>query len=104
MMNLKMLYLLLILLIAGTSAAQEQSSDVPAGKIVFASFDADGRRDLYMMNADGSNLTQLTEGTEDHYVPMISPDGTQIVYATGLANGRGNQMDLYLMNIDGSNP
>ncbi len=55
--------------------------------------------DLYEMNTDGTNPTQLTNTTQDDKNPEFSPDGSKIVFvrATG-----SNQ--IWLMNADGSNP
>ncbi len=49
-------------------------------RIVFASFTPDGAATVYLMNADGSNLRSLTNGTE----PVWSPEGKTIAL---LANG-----------------
>ncbi len=57
--------------------------------------------DIYLMDIDGGNITQLTD-TENVYemVPSWSPDGTKIVFdrTTDAALG-----DIYVMNADGSN-
>ncbi|MEX2157598.1 MAG: hypothetical protein WD773_12265 [Gemmatimonadales bacterium] len=37
-------------------------------------------RDLYVMNADGSGVTQLTSGGDDHADPAWSPDGQWIAF------------------------
>lgn len=51
--------------------------------------------DIYLINADGSNLRLLTQGGID---PALSPDGTQVAFTRwGLSEG------VYLMNVDGSN-
>jgi uncharacterized protein (TIGR03437 family) len=71
-------------------------------KIVFHS-----RRDLqdeeiYVMNADGSGQTQLTDNGVMDISPVWSPDGTKILF-TSLRDGPMNAA-LYIMNADGSNP
>ena len=67
-------------------------------KIVFAE-----RFDIFVVNADGTNLVNLTgqhkPGGRDLY-PAWSPDGTKIVFQT---NRVGNE-EVYIMNADGSNP
>ena len=66
-----------------------------------------GDRELYLMNADGSDETQLTDTdarTSDQQ-PAISPDGTQVAFASDRANsGSDDLFDIYTMGIDGSNP
>lgn len=55
--------------------------------------------DIYVMNSDGSGITQLTSGTENDISPAWSPDRSRIVFARGV-NGVYN---IYVMNADGSN-
>jgi Tol biopolymer transport system component len=45
--------------------------------------------DIYVMNADGTNLRQITSGTEIDWNPAWSPDGTRIAFAR-LVNGHAN--------------
>jgi TolB protein len=51
------------------------------------------------MNADGSDVTRLTDGGHD-YNPGWSPDGTMIAFTR---QGVGAQSDIYVMDADGSN-
>jgi Tol biopolymer transport system component len=63
-------------------------------KIVFAS-DRDGTYHIYVMDADGGNLTQLTSEPVGDLSPRWSPDGELISFSrTG---------DIYIMRSDGSN-
>jgi Tol biopolymer transport system component len=54
-------------------------------------------RDIYVMNSDGTGLTNLTNNSLGYTMPDWSPDGTKIVFNTGGHNG-----DLYVMNFDGT--
>lgn len=54
---------------------------------------------IYTMNADGSDLRQLTSD-EEAFVLTFSADGKELVY---LASDGGNGKDIYVMNSDGSN-
>ena len=68
-------------------------------KIVFQST-RDGQAEIYVMNADGSGQTRLTNNPAWDTAPSWSPDGAKILF-TSL---RDNPMSpsLYLMNADGS--
>lgn len=68
-------------------------------KIAFAS-DRDGDSEVYVMNADGSDLRQLTQNSGYDGRPRWSPDGAQLAFETD----RDGDWDIYLMNVDGSNP
>ncbi|MBX7171178.1 MAG: serine/threonine-protein kinase [Pyrinomonadaceae bacterium] len=71
----------------------------PDEKIVFST-NAGGNRDLWMMEADGSNAHQLTNDNFVNSAPVVTPDGRYIVYVSEKA-GKSN---IWRMNIDGSNP
>lgn len=72
--------------------------------LVYASA-ASGQWQIWVMNADGSQQTQLTHGNgadfPDSNVPDWSPDGTQIVFWSGFEARYG---DVWVMNADGSHP
>jgi len=51
---------------------------------------------IYVIDADGSNITQLTNDGEN---PIWSPDGRQIAFETFR---NGENWDVYIMNADGS--
>ena len=61
---------------------------------------------IYVMNSDGTNVTQLTAGTNfNDFNPEWSPDGSKIVFRRSewdLSTGKGIVEGLYLMNSDGS--
>ncbi len=76
------------------------SSSQPSGKIAFVSFrDDDGVREIYVMDADGSGVTNLTNNPAADLDPDWSPDGTQIVFASD----RDDNPHLFVMDADGSN-
>lgn len=63
-------------------------------KIAFVST-ISGNWDLWIMNSDGSGLTQLTDTPIDERCPSISADGKRIAYST-------NDGKLWTVNVDGT--
>lgn len=59
-------------------------SSVAAVKIVFQSSRgmADFRYNLYVMHTNGKNLIKLTKGPASDIMPVWSPDGTKIAFAS----------------------
>mgnify|MGYP000044180253 CR=1 FL=1 len=73
--------------------------DLDNTRIVFPA-DWFGHQDLYSVRPDGSDLRQLTHGSEWENHPSWSPDGTSLAFASN-RNGNGN-WDIYTMNSDGT--
>jgi Tol biopolymer transport system component len=55
---------------------------------------------VYVMNADGSDQTALTDNGAISSFPAWSPDGTKIAFSVYRRSG---ELDIYVMNADGSN-
>jgi len=56
--------------------------------------------DIYIMEADGSNVKRLTHGNSYDGGPFFSPDGKRIVWRRFSEGGR--EAEIFTMNIDGS--
>jgi len=65
--------------------------------IIFASSRA-GARQLFIMNADGSNIRQVTDLNNMGGRSTWSPDGTKLAFYRGPAGDH----DIYIINIDGT--
>jgi TolB protein len=69
-------------------------------RIAFTSSRDAGNLEIYVMNADGTNQTRLTNDAERDFDPSWSPDGSKIVFTHGGEVGS----DIYVMNADGAGP
>jgi hypothetical protein len=64
-----------------------------------------GQRQIYVMDASGSGVVQLTSGPGDHRDPSFEPGGARIVYAADLDGpGPAQGYDLYLVPSGGGEP
>jgi len=72
---------------------------VVKGRIAFHS-NRSGNNEIYVMNGDGSGLTNLTNNPADDIGPVWSPDGKKILFLTN----RDGNYEIYVMNADGSDP
>jgi Tol biopolymer transport system component len=57
---------------------------------------SDGNRDIYVMDADGSNARRLTTAAGDDIDPSWSPDGRSIVFESR----RDGNSEIYVMAVD----
>lgn len=71
------------------------------GKIVFAS-DREGLAQTYLMNADGSGQTRLSDGGGNDDNPRWSPQGSTILFQSDRNDPVNGYNDIYVMNADGS--
>jgi Tol biopolymer transport system component len=88
------------MLIAGLAAPARAAFPGSNGKIAF------GWADVYTVDNDGSNFTNLTPNTSESVdgEPAWSPDGTKIAFSSDRASAFRGNTDIWVMNADGSNP
>ena len=73
----------------------------PDGKrIVYQASDGSGHRQIFVMNADGSGVKQLTNGKSNDGQPVWSRDGGSIIWRS---DQNGTAWAIYAMNADGTN-
>lgn len=72
----------------------------PDNKIIYPSL-AGGARDIWIMNADGSNRKQLTATQHNDILPVASPNNRYIVFASN--RSAAGSVNSWRMNTDGSN-
>ena len=82
--------------LSGTSLAGQLGVTVNS-KIAFES-DRNGNAEIYVMNADGSGLTNLTNRAASDFEPSFGPDGSKIAFDSD-RDGNG---EIYVMNADGT--
>ena len=58
-----------------------------AGKLVFTST-RDGNAEIYVINADGTNLLRLTNNKATDDEPVLSPDGSKVLTGSGDATAK----------------
>ena len=59
--------------------------------------------ELYICNADGSELRQLTKMGNANWSPFFHPSGKKIIFSSNYESPRGFPFDLYMIDIDGKN-
>ncbi|MDT5123090.1 MAG: eukaryotic-like serine/threonine-protein kinase [Acidobacteriota bacterium] len=68
----------------------------PDGRIVF---DTVGNSNLWVMKADGTDRRQITSGTDNNFMPSVSPDGRFVAFISL----RGGSPHVWRIDMDGSN-
>lgn len=92
--------LLLATLVAGLPVVKPAEAAFPGknGDIAFMSF-RDGNFEIYSMNPNGTEQTNLTNSAAFDLAPAFSPDGKQVAFESDL---EGN-FDIYAVDSKGSN-
>jgi eukaryotic-like serine/threonine-protein kinase len=68
-------------------------------KIFYESAGADGKKDIFVMNADGTGPVNLTNTPGDDTYPAVSPKTGQVAFVSS----RNSWMQIWWMQPDGSN-
>ncbi|MBC8754137.1 PD40 domain-containing protein [Kordia sp. YSTF-M3] len=58
--------------------------------------------ELYICNADGSDLRQLTDLGNANWSPFFHPSGEKVIFSSNHESERGFPFNLYMINIDGT--
>lgn len=59
--------------------------------------------ELYICDADGSNLRQLTNLGNANWSPFFHPSGEKILFSSNFEAERGFPFNLYMIDLDGKN-
>lgn len=97
-MNGKCLWFIILVMLGLLCCVATASSQVDdLGQIAFVS-SRDGSNEIYVMNADGTELKNLTNHPASDTNPAWSPDGSQLAFVSN----RIGSAQVYVMNPDGS--
>jgi TolB protein len=58
--------------------------------------------EVYVANADGSDMRQVTTLGQANWAPNFTPDGKRIIFCSNHEYKRGFPFNMYLINLDGS--
>lgn len=58
--------------------------------------------ELYVINADGTGLTQVTHNGAANFCPFFTPDGKRLIFSSNVSNPGHMAFQLYLINLDGT--
>jgi Tol biopolymer transport system component len=58
--------------------------------------------ELFVCNADGSDMRQLTHLGKANWAPFFLPSGDQIIFSSNHAAPKGFQFNLYIIGLDGN--
>ena len=91
-----------------TTASGEYPTWSPDGAQIAFATARDGNYEIYVMKADGTDQTRLTNNPAYDMSPVWSPDGTRIAFDTQRDYfppeevGIGPEFEIHLINLDGS--
>ncbi|HMO41069.1 MAG TPA: hypothetical protein PKC76_18920 [Saprospiraceae bacterium] len=58
--------------------------------------------DIFVCNADGSDLRQITDLGKASWAPFFHPSGEKILFASNHHTDSGRQFNIFMINIDGT--
>lgn len=58
--------------------------------------------EIFVCNADGSNLRQVTNLGKANWAPYFHPSMKKVIFSSNHASDRGYQFNLYMINLDGT--
>ena len=58
--------------------------------------------EIYVMNADGSDMKAVTNLAKASFAPFFHPDGKRIIFSSNVQSENSRNFDLYIININGT--
>ncbi|HMZ06442.1 MAG TPA: hypothetical protein PK078_02410 [Anaerolineales bacterium] len=92
-----------LLKISDLPAIRGRSDWSPNGQFIVTYSGEPWKRDVYIMNSDGSNARMLTPTGGNSQGPSISPDGQWVAFTSYFDQYRvDNGCEIYIMRVDGT--
>jgi TolB protein len=74
------------------------SASLDGSRIAFARADAEFNNEIYLVDPDGTGLTNISNHADDDLMPAISPAGSRVAFVTD----RDGFQDIFVVNTDGT--
>ena len=58
--------------------------------------------DIYVANADGTDVRRLTDNGAANFAPYFHPRGQKVIFCSNVADPAKRNFDLFLVNLDGT--
>jgi Tol biopolymer transport system component len=58
--------------------------------------------ELYVANADGTGVVQLTDNGKANFAPFWHPSGQKVLFSSNMDDPSGRDFDIYMINLDGT--
>lgn len=58
--------------------------------------------EIFVMDADGKNIKQVTNLGKASFAPFFHPDGKRIIFSSNYGSSNGRDFNLFMINIDGT--
>ncbi|WP_290660418.1 hypothetical protein [Ignavibacterium sp.] len=58
--------------------------------------------EIFVMDADGKNMKQVTNLGKASFAPFFHPDGKRIIFSSNYGSENGRDFNLFIINIDGT--
>jgi Tol biopolymer transport system component len=58
--------------------------------------------EIYVMDADGQNIKQVTDFGKASFAPFFHPDHQRIIFSSNVRSQNVRNFDLYMINMDGT--
>jgi TolB protein len=58
--------------------------------------------DIFVMDADGTNIRQLTDNGKANFGPFFFPDDKRIIFSSNMNDPKGRNFNLFKINVDGT--